>query len=139
MTGAEQGGKPSLSTPAEEVKQKLQSVLGARYNLQMTLLTLNALGTDPILVEMGLLSSSPAMAAKTFKVLMALCNEQFKTPKAKREAVQSVSLADNALDSLDAVFDLAETFPDLKHLDLSRNQFSSLKQLNKWRGRFSRL
>ncbi|CAN8099549.1 unnamed protein product [Discula destructiva] len=139
MTAAGQSGNAKFSTETEELKQKLQSVLAGRYSPDLTLLTLNVLGTDPTLVEMGLLSSSPAMAAKTFKVLMALCNEQFKTLKEKREAVQSVSLADNALDSLDAVFDLAETFPDLKHLDLSRNSFSSLKQLNKWRGRFRRL
>lgn len=84
-------------------------------------------------------SSSPATAEKTFKVLMVICQELFKTAQQKREAMESVSLASNALSSLNPVFDLAETFPDLKHLDMSNNQFSTLKQLNKWRGRFRRL
>lgn len=139
MANDEQSGKSSLSTEAEQTKLKLQSVLARRYKADLLCLDLAALGQDPTLIEMGLLSSSPATALKTFKVLMAICNGQFKTAQQKREAVQSVSLAANALDSLDPVFSLAETFPDLKHLDLSNNRFSSLKQLNKWRGRFIRL
>lgn len=137
MADNEQSAKSNLSSEAEETKLKLQSVLARRYKPDLLCLDMAALGQDPTLVEMGLLSSSPATALKTFKVLMAICNEQFKTSQQKRDAVQSVSLAANALDSLDPVFSLAETFPDLKHLDLSNNQFSSLKQLNKWRGRFT--
>ncbi|KAF3764927.1 hypothetical protein M406DRAFT_278588 [Cryphonectria parasitica EP155] len=135
----EQNGGVTLSTQAQKDKQKLQSVLERRYNLEAKLLDLSALGQDPILVEMGLLSSAPDTAEKTFKVLMKICQELFKTAQQKREAMESVSLAGNALNSVNPVFDLAETFPDLKHLDLSNNQFSSVKQLNKWRGRFRRL
>lgn len=130
---------PAMSTEALQVRQKLAGVLATRYDLELTLLNLNALGTDPVLIEMGLLSTTPAMAVKTFKVLMKLCNDQFKTRREKREAVQSVTLADNSLESLDAVYDLSDTFYDLKHLDLSRNQISSMKQLIKWRGRFKQL
>lgn len=139
MADSEQSGKSHLSTEAEQTKLKLQSVLARRYKPEILCLDLAALGQDPTLIEMGLLSSSPSTALKTFKVLMAICDQQFKTAQQKRDAVQSVSLAANALDSLDPVFSLAETFPDLLHLDLSNNQFSSLKQLNKWRGRFTRL
>lgn len=84
-------------------------------------------------------SSSAATAEKTFKVLMVICQDLFKTAQAKRDAVESVSLRGNNLDSVNPVFDLAETFPDLKNLDLSDNQYSTLRQLNKWRGRFKRL
>lgn len=138
-SGTEQGGKPTISTQAQQDKLKLQGVLERRYNVELKLLDLSALGQDPTLIEMGMFSSSPTTAEKTFKVLMFICQELFKTAQAKREAVESVSLRGNALDSLNPVFDLAETFPDLKHLDLSDNQFTSLKQLNKWRGRFRRL
>lgn len=135
----EQNGESKLSAQAQMDKFKLQSVLERRYNIETKLLDLSALGQDPILVEMGMLSSTPDTAQKTFKVLMVICNELFKTAKQKREAMESVSLAANALGSVNPIFDLAETFPDLKHLDLSNNQFSSAKQLNKWRGRFRRL
>lgn len=139
MSGAEQGGKPTISTRAQQDKLKMQGVLERRYNVDLKLLDLSALGQDPTLVEMGMVSSSPDTAEKTFKVLMVICQELFKTAQAKREAVESVSLRGNSLDSVNPVFDLAETFPDLKHLDMSDNQFSALKQLNKWRGRFRRL
>lgn len=78
-------------------------------------------------------------AEKTFKVLMVICQDLFKTAQAKRDAIESISLAGNNVDFVGQVFDLAETFPDLKHLDLSNNHFSNLKQLNKWRGRFRHL
>lgn len=137
---ATDGGEANeLSGEAESLRQRLQSVLASRYSVESSLLTLSALGSDPVLVELGLLSDSAGGAAKTFKVLMKLCDDQFKTPQEKRDAVSSVTLSDNALESLDAVFDLARTFPQLKHLDLSRNRFSSLKQLQKWRGHFKSL
>lgn len=136
--GSEQNGS-GLSSTAQQDKLKLRSVLERRYNPQSKLLDLSALGQDPILMEMGLLSHSPETAEKTFKVLMVICRELFKTAQEKRDAMESVSLAANNLDSLNPVFDLAETFPDLKHLDLSNNSFSALRQLNKWRGRFRRL
>lgn len=133
-------GEESTESPQTQLlRQKLQELLASRYNVESTLLTLSTLGSDPILVELGLLSDSAGGAVKTFKVLMKLCEDQFKTPREKRDAVSSVTLADNALDSLDAVFDLAKTFPQLKHLDLSRNRLSSLKQLQKWRGHFKGL
>ncbi|PSR91920.1 TAP domain-containing protein [Coniella lustricola] len=134
-----QNGDAGLSTAAQDTKMRLQQVLERRYNVETKLLDLSALGQDPVLVEMGLHSSSPETAEKTFQVLMKLCQDLFKTPQQKREAMESVSLGANALASVNPVFSLAETFPDLKHLDLSNNQFSSLKQLNKWRGRFRRL
>lgn len=133
------GGSSGLSNKAQQDKLKLRSVLERRYSPETKLLDLSALGQDPILMEMGLLSHSPETAEKTFKVLMVICQELFKTAQEKRDAMESVSLAANNLDSVNPVFDLAETFPDLKHLDLSNNQFSALRQLNKWRGRFRRL
>lgn len=128
-----------ISNEAKQYKMQLQSVLEQRYDITNKLLNLSALGQDPTLIEMGIFSSSSDTAEKVFKVFMVICQSLFKTPQQKRDAIESVSLASNNIDSVDQVFGLAETFPDLKHLDLSSNQFSTLKQLNKWRGRFRRL
>ncbi|KAG6363032.1 hypothetical protein INS49_008127 [Diaporthe citri] len=134
----DQTDAPNLSNKAQQDKMILQTVLERRYDTSTKLLNLSALGQDPVLTEMGLFQAKNT-AEKTFKVLMVICQELFKTPEAKRQAIESVSLAGNNLDYVGLVFDLAETFPDLLHLDLSNNHFSSLKQLNKWRGRFKHL
>ncbi|KAI7787084.1 mrna export factor mex67 [Diaporthe eres] len=134
----DQTDAPNLSNKAQQDKMILQTVLERRYDVGTKLLNLSALGQDPVLTEMGLFQAKNT-AEKTFKVLMVICQELFKTPEAKRQAIESVSLASNNLDYIGLVFDLAETFPDLLHLDLSNNHFSSLKQLNRWRGRFKHL
>lgn len=134
----DQTDAPNLSNKAQQDKMILQTVLERRYDVGTKLLNLSALGQDPVLTEMGLFQAKNT-AEKTFKVLMVICQELFKTPEAKRQAIESVSLAGNNLDYIGLVFDLAETFPDLLHLDLSNNHFSSLKQLNRWRGRFKHL
>lgn len=145
ITKSEEGWPGARTEPAEsstisdEAKQyrfQLQSVLERRYDITNKLLDLSALGQDPTLIQMGIFSSSSDTAEKVFKVFMVICQDLFKTPQQKRDAIESVSLSGNNIDSVDQVFGLAETFPDLKHLDLSNNQFSTLKQLNKWRGRF---
>ncbi|KAJ9157701.1 mRNA export factor mex67 [Pleurostoma richardsiae] len=134
----ERGGSTGMSQTAQESKLRLQHVLEQRYDSNAKLLNLSALGQDPTLIEMGLFQKKET-AEKTFKVLMAICHDLFKTAKQKREAVESVSLANNNIDFVGQVYDLAETFPDLKHLDLSSNAFQSLKQLNRWHGRFKYL
>ncbi|KAK7739970.1 nuclear mRNA export, poly(A)+RNA binding protein [Cytospora paraplurivora] len=135
---AEKNGSTALSDKAQQDKIKLQQVLERRYNPNIKLLDLSALGQDPTLTEMGLFQAKN-IAEKTFKVLMVICQDLFKTAQAKRDAIESISLAGNNIDFVGQVFDLAETFPDLKHLDLSNNQLSNLKQLNKWRSRFRHL
>lgn len=134
----EKTGSTALSNKAQQDKIKLQQVLERRYNPNIKLLDLSALGQDPTLTEMGLFQAKN-IAEKTFKVLMVICQDLFKTAQAKRDAIESISLAGNNIDFVGQVFDLAETFPDLKHLDLSNNQLSNLKQLNQWRSRFRHL
>ncbi|CAK7271396.1 nuclear mRNA export, poly(A)+RNA binding protein [Sporothrix epigloea] len=130
--------KPKLSQETLERKTQLQQVLATRYDAAAKLLNLSRLGEDPVLIGMGYLEDKDR-AEKTFKVLMAICDETFPTADAKREAVVSVSLANNNIDWVSQVFDLAETFPDIKNLDLSGNMFKQLKSLNRWRGRFRNL
>ena len=127
-----------MSEAAKQSKQRLQGVLEQRYDMASKLLNLSALGQDPTLMDMGLFQDK-GLAEKTFKVLMAICQDLFKSAKEKREAIQSVSLANNGIDSVGQIFELADTFPDLKHLDLSGNQFQHTKQLQKWRGHLKHL
>ncbi|EPE07868.1 mrna export factor mex67 [Ophiostoma piceae UAMH 11346] len=130
--------KPKLSQETLERKAQLQQVLGVRYDSPSQLLNLSALGEDPVLIGMGYLQDKER-AEKTFKVLMTICDEIFPTADAKQKAVTSVSLANNNIDWVGQVYVLAETFPDIKHLDLSGNGFKQLKSLNRWRGRFRNL
>ena len=130
--------KPKLSQETLERKTQLQQVLATRYDAGAKLLNLSRLGEDPVLIGMGYLEDKDR-AEKTFKVLMAICDETFPTADAKREAVVSISLANNNIDWVGQVYDLAETFPDIKNLDLSGNMFKQLKSLNRWRGRFRNL
>jgi len=101
-------------------------------------LDLSALGTDPELVDVGMFGSNTT-TSKFFPALMKVCDGIFASEQEKTEAVVSVSLASNELASLDAVTTLAQTFPNLKNLDLSNNQFKSTQTLDRWRMKFRKL
>ena len=70
---------------------------------------------------------------------MVVCDGLFDSWKAKRDAIVSVSLAGNGLSNLTSVTALAQTFPDLRNLDLSANNFADLKGLESWRWKFRNL
>lgn len=78
-------------------------------------------------------------AEKAFKALVIIADEQFETPQAKADAIQGVSLAGNELETVATVFDLAESFPQLKMLDLSNNRFDHTRKLNRWSHKFRNL
>lgn len=119
------------------MKQQLRNILSIRYNPEIKLLDLSALGEDAGLQSMGFFSSAtgPEKMVKMFRALMAICDGIFKTPKERRDGVVSVSLAGNNIDDVLQIMALSETFPELVNLDLSRNQFRDLKGLQKWRHR----
>jgi len=133
-----QGGSTKLSQEGMQHKTQLQGVLRDRYSPDAKVLNLAALGEDPVLIGMGYLEHKDR-AEKTFKVLMTICDEAFPTPAAKRESVPSVTLANNNIDSVHQVYELAVTFPELKNLDLSSNKISNISNLNRWRGRLRNL
>lgn len=110
----------------------------SRYDGDTKFLNLSALGQDPILIEMGTFEAK-ARAEKSFSVIMVVCDSMFKTAQEKRAAIESVSLANNNLENVAGVYDLAEFLPTIKNLDLSGNAFQSLKSLNRWRHRFRNL
>jgi nuclear RNA export factor len=132
------GRKKQLTEEAAAAKAKLQGVLFTRYDMNTRVLNLSALGQDEVLKSMGLFDAK-ATAEKAFKALVVISDQQFENEKAKAEAIQGVSLASNALSTIAPVFDLSETFPQLKMLDLSSNNISNMRQLARWRQRFQKL
>ncbi|GAP85936.1 putative mRNA export factor mex67 [Rosellinia necatrix] len=139
----EKGGVPDcdptpLSSTALEIKEQLRVVLSSRYDVNAKLLNLSSLGEDPSLNQMGFFSGG-STPEKMFRALMAVCDGLFKTAQAKRDAIVSISLAGNNVNDVLQIMSLAETFPDIVNLDLSRNQFKDLKALQKWRHRLCSL
>ncbi|TDZ27179.1 mRNA export factor mex67 [Colletotrichum spinosum] len=126
------------SAAAQETKQKLTNVMAARYDVAQKLLRLDALTQDAGLVEMGMLESKER-AEKLFKVMMVICDELFKTSQAKIDAIHSISLANNSVDTIVQVEEMANTFPDLLALDLSGNQIATMGGLSRWKGKLRKL
>ena len=112
--------EPTVSQAAQEAKDRFRAVLAARYDANLKLLNLSALALDAGLRRMGVFDGSTT-TSKVFPAMMVVCDGLFKSPQEKRDAIVSVSLADNELADVSAVTTLAQTFPDLKNLDLSRN------------------
>lgn len=122
------------SSSAADTKFKLTAILTKRYYQDTKLLNLSMLGDDPELMSMGIFNST-STESKFFPALMKVWDMNFNTP-ARREAVESVSLADNQLASISVVTTLAQTFPDLKNLDLSNNTFKDAQAIIAWRWKF---
>lgn len=131
--------KEGISAGAAEIKERMKAILASRYNVDLKLLNLSALGQDAGLLEMGLGSLDGKTTSKLFPALMVVCDGLFDSWKAKRDAIVSVTLAGNALSDVKNVTTLAQTFPDLKNLDLSGNNISDLKGLEIWRWKFRNL
>ena len=126
------------SEAALNTRQKMTAILNRRYDSELKLLNLSALGKDPELIEMGMFTSV-STESKFFPALMKVCDLIFASPQQKREAVVSVTLASNDLLDIKAVTSLSQTFPDLKNLDLSNNQLKDLRSLSGWRWKFRHL
>lgn len=116
----------------------LKNVLSRRYNVETKVLDLSALGTDPDLHASQIFDST-STATKFFPALMKVLETQFASNKALNDAIHSVSLAGNKLENLAVVSTLAPTLPNLKHLDLSNNDFKTLSALDQWRRKFRNL
>ncbi|PYH96405.1 mRNA export factor mex67 [Aspergillus ellipticus CBS 707.79] len=126
------------SPSAADTKAKMTAVLGRRYAQQTKLLDLSRLGSDPDLLSMGIFGST-STESKFFPALMKVWELNFDNAAARREAVESVSLADNQLANITAVTTLAQTIPELKNLDLSNNDFKDPQALIGWRWKFRNL
>lgn len=133
-----EGVNQEPSQAALETRQRLTSALFRRYDASTKLLNLSALGKDPELLQMGTFDKT-STTSKMFLALMTVCDQNFINEQQKREAVISVSLAENELRNISLVTSLAQTFPDLKNLDLSNNKFENMSALSGWRWRFRSL
>ena len=131
---AQNGGAPSTA----DTKSKMTAILSKRYYQQTKLLDLSKLGSDPDLLAMGIFNST-STESKFFPALMKVWEMNFDSSTARREAVESVSLADNQLANIAVVTSLAQTIPDLKNLDLSNNNFKDAQSLIGWRWKFRNL
>ena len=130
--------KATESKDTQELRTKLQTILSQRYLGANKLLKLDSLASDAELVTLGMFENRER-ALKTFKGLMAICDGLFKTATEKREAIESISLANNSIDDVNQVDSVALTFPQLKNLDMSGNQIASLKALELWKNKFKEL
>ncbi|PYH50067.1 mRNA export factor mexA [Aspergillus saccharolyticus JOP 1030-1] len=131
------------STPsAADTKAKMTAFLAKRFNRENKLLDLSDLHNDPDLIAMGIFQST-STESKFFPALMKVWELNlslvFDSPAARRQAVESVSLRNNKLANLKTVTTLAQTFPDLKNLDLSMNDFKDAQSLLAWRHKFENL
>ncbi|KAL4898242.1 hypothetical protein BDV59DRAFT_166493 [Aspergillus ambiguus] len=136
LTEISRNGGTSSSTA--DTKAKMTAILGKRYYEPSKLLNLSNLGTDPDLQAMGIFNST-STESKFFPALMKVWEMNLNSSTARREAVESVSLADNQLPNVSAVTALAQTFPDLKNLDMSNNSFKDSQSLLAWRWKFRNL
>lgn len=127
----------SLSAQTQQIKENLRTMLAQRYDPGQKLLNLSSLGNDALLIQMNMFQESTPQ--KLFRALMVICDEQFRTAQAKRDAISSVSLAGNNIDDVGQVMTLTETFPDLIHLDFSNNSIKELKGLRKWQHRLRKI
>ncbi|KHN99997.1 mRNA export factor mex67 [Metarhizium album ARSEF 1941] len=130
--------KAPRSKEGQEVTAKFQAILSRRYIGVNKLLNLDALASDAELVSMGMFDR-PDLALKSFKGLMVVCDELFKTDAEKKEAIESISLANNNIENVAQVESVATTFPQLKNLDMSRNRIANMQGLERWRGKFKSL
>ena len=129
----------SEATPAtQDLVGKMKAMLNRRYNPDLKLLDLSFLATDPEFSDTGTFSAN-ARESKFFPALMKVCDTIFSSAHQKREAVSSVTLANNALTSVSSVTALSQTFPDIKNLDLSNNQLKDLRAIEGWRWKFRHL
>ncbi|PNY28374.1 mRNA export factor MEX67 [Tolypocladium capitatum] len=130
--------KATESKETQELRAKLQAILSQRYIGANKLLKLDALAADAELVTLGMFENRER-ALKTFKGLMAICDGLFKTEAAKKDAIESISLASNSIDDVAQVESVATTFPQLKNLDMSGNQIGNMQAMELWRGKFKDL
>ena len=126
------------SVEAQTLKTQLQAFLSSRYNGEAKLLRLDGLSQDPAIIQAGFLETSER-AEKMFKALMKVCDDLFKSRKEKEDAIESISVASNMVDNAKQIVVLADTFPDIKNLDLRDNQIPNTQGLLAFKNRFRML
>ncbi|KAF2403920.1 NTF2-like protein [Trichodelitschia bisporula] len=102
-----------------DLKVHLTNTLSRRFKKEAALLDLCGMAYDTDLSPLGLQFAEPS--SPLFVAMMAICDVELGTAMDKAASVVHVSLANNNIGDLESVATLAETFPELKSLDLSGN------------------
>jgi nuclear RNA export factor len=121
-----------------ELKQVFTNLLSRRYGTEQKFLDLSNLSTDESLTGRQFFGDG-SRGSNLFPTLMSTADRLFSSSKEKREAVVSVSLSGNGFNNVSMVSSLAQTFPDIKNLDLSNNNFADMRSLGAWRWKFRSL
>ncbi|CAG7926148.1 unnamed protein product [Penicillium olsonii] len=121
-----------------DTKTKMLAILDKRYFAQNKLLDMSDLAGDLDLQEMGIFNST-STESKFFPALMKVWETRYDSSAARREAVESASLANNNLSNISVVTTLAQAVPDIKNLDLSNNKFKDAQAIIGWRWKFRNL
>ncbi|KAF2858319.1 hypothetical protein K470DRAFT_236618 [Piedraia hortae CBS 480.64] len=123
-------------SPAEKKKAILRRILDRRYDVTTKYLDLSSLKQDTDLQTHGAFSS-PSSANEFFPAMMRVLQQALESRP--DEAITSVSLSNNGLETLSPVTTLARTLPNLLNLDLSNNKFQVMSSLFLWRSSFPNL
>ncbi|KAL6249026.1 nuclear mRNA export, poly(A)+RNA binding protein [Rhinocladiella similis] len=119
-----------------EVENVIISVIHKRYHAGDKHLILNLLGDEPDFINAGLVSEP----TKLYKAIFALCESKiWETLSKRKEAVLSVSLRDNSIQTIHDTLPLANAFPHIQNLDLANNALQDLEALRFRKGQFSTL
>ncbi|CAI7596294.1 unnamed protein product [Penicillium bialowiezense] len=121
-----------------DTKTKMQAILDKRYFPSNKLLDMSDLANDLDLQAMGIFNTT-STESKFFPALMKVWEMRYDSSAARREAVESTSLASNSLNNISVVTTLAQTVPDIKNLDLSNNNFKDAQAMIGWRWKFRNL
>ncbi|CAG8366055.1 unnamed protein product [Penicillium salamii] len=121
-----------------DTKTKMLAILDKRYFAESKLLDMSDLAGDLDLQEMGIFNST-STESKFFPALMKVWETRYDSSAARREAVESASLANNNLSNISVVTTLAQAVPDIKNLDLSNNKFKDAQAIIGWRWKFRNL
>ncbi|KIW17081.1 hypothetical protein PV08_04272 [Exophiala spinifera] len=109
-----------------DVENIIISVIHKRYHAGDKHLILNLLGEEPDFINAGLVSEP----TKLYKAIFALCESKiWETLPKRKEAVLSVSLRDNSIQTIHDTLPLANAFPHIQNLDLANNALQDLEPL----------
>ncbi|KTW30290.1 hypothetical protein T552_00765 [Pneumocystis carinii B80] len=115
---------PSAPVTKQSTINILLEFLSSRYIHETKTLDLSSMHSNPILVNGGMFSSVLA-SIKTFPALMKIAKREFPN-------VISVNLSSNKISSLINISTLAQTYPNLKNLNLADNLLKHYKDLDIW-------
>ncbi|ODQ67640.1 NTF2-like protein [Nadsonia fulvescens var. elongata DSM 6958] len=130
-TGSGFSGANGDSSTTLNAIQILEQFIDSRYVPQASLLNLQNMKGDPILVSNNLFATA-STSSKMFPALMKIVSN-------KGIVVDSVDLSNNNLQEITGITTLSQAFPNLKNLCLSDNQIARIKNLDAWRHKFPQL